>query len=191
MGVPKGLLEYEGRTWLEHQLERAGEAGITQAILVLGYHVNEYEAVLSKRKDTPPELIAVVNPKPEQGQFSSIICGTKAATEIQDLEGAFLLPIDTPSPRPEVWRELAAARSEEQEALQPEVDGQAGHPVLISRSFVETLSRHSPEFRLDLLIKSLPERKKKRVVVSDSRIVTNLNDPQAWNDFQKIDATRP
>ena len=46
-GRPKALLEFKGRTFLEHVLAAIGSAGITNIAVVVGHHRDEITSALS------------------------------------------------------------------------------------------------------------------------------------------------
>ncbi len=81
MGTPKGLLNYRGDFWLLEQLKRFKAASGGRAIVVLGFHKEQYyEKIpwLRTAVDLPAhqlglEVSVVVNPSPEHGQFSSLL----------------------------------------------------------------------------------------------------------------------
>src|SRR4051812_26917789 len=79
MGVPKGLIEMNGRTWLENQIERLSQCGLREIIVVLGYHAEKYRERLPWLGTRLP---SVENAQPEFGPFSSITTGIKQAFEL-------------------------------------------------------------------------------------------------------------
>jgi CTP:molybdopterin cytidylyltransferase MocA len=80
MGKPKGLLDYQGQPWLIEQLRRFKSASGKRSIVVLGFHQEPYfaripwmeKAVGGTVRQLGLEISAVINPTPEQGQFSSL-----------------------------------------------------------------------------------------------------------------------
>ncbi|MCM2324444.1 MAG: hypothetical protein NDJ90_14395, partial [Oligoflexia bacterium] len=80
----------------------------------------------------------------------------------------------------------AAAQAPGANAILPRHNGQHGHPVWLSWSFLEKLAElapTAPDARLDAQIKALPDAARLSVEVSDSRILLNLNTPE---DFAKL-----
>ncbi|MBI4765048.1 MAG: NTP transferase domain-containing protein [Deltaproteobacteria bacterium] len=100
MGSPKGLLDYQGQPWLIEQLRRFKAASGKRAVVVLGFHQEQYFAKipwLEKAVNQPIaqlglEMLVAVNPMPEQGQFSSL------QRAITFLQANYPSPSPQPSP---------------------------------------------------------------------------------------------
>jgi CTP:molybdopterin cytidylyltransferase MocA len=194
MGVAKGLLPYNGRSWLLEQLDRFAAAGGRQAVVVLGYRSDEYCHAISWLQDAcehPVEyhglkVSACVNPTPELGPFSSIQAGTRTVAERMTVDGAYILPIDVPCPRETVWAALAEAHTEQTAVCMPRFGGRGGHPVLLSAAFLTQIMAESPESedaRLDRQIRKLEAELIEQVVVDDDSISLNLNTPERWQEY--------
>ena len=111
MGTPKGLVEYQGRPWLLEQLSRFAAASGREAVIVLGYHQEQYFERIPWLRGAREEasvqsglaVSVVVNKTPELGQFSSLQCALPFLLE-GDWSGAFILPVDVPGPQREVYK---------------------------------------------------------------------------------------
>lgn len=186
-GAPKGLIEFDGRPWVEWQCEQFLGAGGREIVLVLGFHPAAYEKLT-----LPREVARVNNPDPDHGPFTSVQAGARKVLE-RGSPGAFVLPIDVPVPILEVWEKLASELTEGVRICQPTFlkNGQerGGHPVLVSEAELRELVQMFPTFRLDRRIHELPEGALKRVAVHDSSILANLNDPEDWVELRKSRAT--
>ena len=225
MGRPKGLLDYRGHPWLLEQLRRFKAVSGKLAVVVLGYHHELYfEKIpwLKKAGHKPThqlglKILAVVNPTPDYGQFSSIQCAIpflqtkhlgseeylqgkkKVSAErrttndesifsVADLPGAFILPVDVPSPGKEVYEGLIQAFSKTIDAVVPQYQSKGGHPVLLSAGFLKRLaevSPASPDARLDLQIRALPVERIALVPVHDKNICLNINSFDEFQDYAK------
>jgi len=178
-GMPKGLIEVEGRPWIERQIEALKRAGISKIVVVLGHHREAYERVLKGQA-----VVAAINPDPDRGAFSSLQCGIQALG--RDEEVAWILPVDVPCPSRAVWRSLEDEASlRESDAALPTHHGKGGHPVRLSKGFAQSLlsvSPTEPEARLDHQIHRLPHDKVSRVEVSDAKVLANLN---TLDDFMR------
>ncbi len=163
MATPKGLLFYKGRTWLEEQLERLIRCDVTKVFIVFGFGSEEYFKKLpwlntsyknlhlpvdlqpeyfqnknaTKSNANPIQYNVLVNPNPELGPFSSL----KHALEFckQELEDTFVLPIDVPCPKKEVWNLLLQSKKPSIKVCIPEYEKRRGHPVLLSKNFLSLL----------------------------------------------------
>jgi CTP:molybdopterin cytidylyltransferase MocA len=195
MGVPKGLLQYQGRFWMIEQFNRFKVAGGKRVMVVLGFHRKQYlEKMpwLAGEFQTPVLLMSLqlsvaINPHPQLGPFSSLQCAIAALKkEEEDYLGAFILPIDVPGPGPEVFQEMTRAFENSWEALIPRFRSNGGHPVLLSRNFINRLAEVSPksmDARLDFQIRALPRNKIAYLPVADERVCLNLNDPAEFQRY--------
>jgi len=183
MGEPKGLLNYRGKLFLVHQIERLLEIGLSDIIVVLGKDSRLYH-------EQVPELNGVeftTNPSPERGQFSSIQCGMKKVRS-SDVSGVFIFPIDVPCPDGKVWEELSSSLDSSDTAVTiPEFQGKKGHPVLISKKFMQHLLSCTSDSRLDFEIyKQIDLKKAKIISVDDKNITRNLNTREAWKEYEEL-----
>jgi len=188
MGIPKGLLLYQGRPWLLEQIHRFDAAGGKRVFVVLGFHSEEYKDNILElaHNDLPStsfpnlRISVTVNPRPQLGPFSSLHCAL-ATLEKEGHPGAFVLPIDVPGPGRDVFQKMAQSFLNTFEALVPQFQNKGGHPVLLSRSFTGRLAQISPnagEARLDFQIRVLPRDKVAYLPVSDERVCLNMNGPE-------------
>jgi molybdenum cofactor cytidylyltransferase len=170
-GMPKGLIDIDGRPWLEHQLDALKHHGLRNVLVVLGHHAELYRPVIEARS-----VRQAVNPEPDRGPFSSLQTGLAALPRGST---AWVLPLDVPCPSQEVWMALQQRFSEGgAEVVMPVVEGRGGHPVLLSAEMVTRLLQlalEHPESRLDHQIRALPEDRVARIEVKDRRVLDNLN----------------
>ena len=70
MGRPKLMLDFHGKTFLEHIFEEASQSALTEVKVVLGHNAERVQSQF-------PSLEGkwIVNPDYERGQLSSIQCG--------------------------------------------------------------------------------------------------------------------
>jgi molybdenum cofactor cytidylyltransferase len=173
MGEPKGLVVFEGRPWIETQLDAlAGR----RVVVVLGQDRARYLEAL-------PALgpLVVANPDPDRGPFSSLQVGLGLVAP----GPAFVLPVDVPAPSPSVWASLEDALRPDADAVLPVFDGRGGHPVLLAASFIPLLLSRDPSSRLD---RELAAARAVRVPVDDPRVRLNLNAPEDWGKLRRIHA---
>ncbi|MEQ8190186.1 MAG: NTP transferase domain-containing protein, partial [Candidatus Eremiobacterota bacterium] len=65
--VPKALLQFKGKPFIEIISHNMSIAGIDDIYIVLGYHSDLIKSHLSLKKET-----FLINPVPEMGQLSSL-----------------------------------------------------------------------------------------------------------------------
>ena len=193
MGTPKGLVDYQGQPWLLEQLSRFEAASGKEAVIVLGYHQEQYFERIPWLRAARDEasvqsglsVSVVVNKTPEFGQFSSLQCAIPFLLE-KDWSGAFVLPIDVPGPHREVYARLGAAFNDRLDVIIPQYRSKGGHPVLLSRRFLGrliSLPVANIEARLDIQIRALSQDRVARVKVNDSQVCLNINSLEAFRAF--------
>ncbi len=181
LGSPKGLVAWNGRPWLETQLDAIRDAGIERVVLVLSPE-NE-PSYRSAIPSLDSRCVVVENDDPARGPFSSLQCGL---SRVAPGAPAFVLPVDVPAAGTEVWRALAGALEDGVDAAVPalEGEGRGGHPVLLHAAFVTHVLALSPvEGRLDAELRDRAAHRPGSVVrvrVRDGRVRLNLNTPEDW-----------
>jgi CTP:molybdopterin cytidylyltransferase MocA len=142
-GRPKCLLQKDGQSLLVHLLTSLEQAGIDHTVLVLG----EYAQPIQANVMAAPlkALHTVLNPKPTQGQNSSLHLGLAKLQAIND-DGVFdwvmVCLADQPMINPQDLKDLIAAVKHAPNnihMLQPTVKGQPGNPVMLSQRAVSEL----------------------------------------------------
>jgi molybdenum cofactor cytidylyltransferase len=194
MGKPKGLLEFKTGFWLEEQLRRLTECGITRVSVVLGFEYQKYLTVFPKlaigtRGLTEWKGLKIdvsLNMKPERGPFSSLQTGLLKVCEDPGANSCFILPLDVPAASADVWLALVENLKEGFKVATPRFQGRGGHPVFISKTFADELlniNPESPEARLDLQIAKLSKSEVSQVIVNDPQVIENLNTPEKYSEF--------
>ncbi len=117
LGQPKQLLNWQGRTLLEHAVEVALAAQLGPVTVVLGSEAEACRAVLSH---LPVRL--VVNPNWQQGLGSSLALGCRIQLNVwpdslpehspEHLSGLMILLCDQPEIDPADLRQLAAVQQQ-------------------------------------------------------------------------------
>jgi len=185
MGSPKGLLTWQQRPLLIHQIENFLNLDFlhyqTQVIVVLGNHKQVYLDCLHSNvsPDILQKIQIVTNPAPDRGQFSSI--SLAISTLAFKTEYCFLLPIDCPFPPTDIWYRLWQARSKDVMAIIPSFKLRSGHPLLLTQSLMQKIIQSPPESRLDHLLQTMQANQKKYVEALDASIFGNINRPEDIN----------
>jgi molybdenum cofactor cytidylyltransferase len=140
MGVPKALLPYRGKTFVEHLLEVTRHARVGVTRIVVGAHANEIREKLSARS---AEI--VVNADWAKGQLSSIQAGIRSMPDGAN-DGMILAPVDHPI----VSAELVSRLIEEFDSggnavVLPTFHGRRGHPLIFRASLYPELLSASAE----------------------------------------------
>jgi len=176
MGGNKALMKYQGKPWILHQLQQITEVGF-QSITIVTNSASETE--LEKTlEDFVPKVLVLSNPQPDKGPFSSLQLAIAATPE----DASFISPVDVPL-KATTLRKLRQAwlQHGHLEALIPTYQGRGGHPVILSANLQRGLLKlpvDHPESRLDFVLKSVPENKKRIFTIEDPYIHLNLNTPE-------------
>ena len=177
--IPKGLILHNEMPWLLNQLQELEEQFAGELTIVLGFHSEAYLKNISKLAT----LKTVLNPKPENGQFSSLLVGLES---LKSYDAVFVLPLDVPCPKKAVWQALKKNLKNHSIVI-PCYQSQGGHPVLLSQAFTETLKSvpvNSAGARLDRQIHLEKKSKIFRLDVEDPKVMVNLNTEKDFKDFR-------
>ena len=181
MGASKPLLRIGQTTFLEHVLDQLDEVPeIAGVVVVLGAR-----APLIKEQVDFGRAIAIQHRGYKEGMFSSVRAGARALIrKLPDLTAALVCHVDMPLVRAHTYARMV-------EAYQPEKDdvviaafqGEAGHPILLSRALVERLADVSlaapSEETLADFIDTHAERRR-FVDAQDAFVLVNINTPDAY-----------
>jgi molybdenum cofactor cytidylyltransferase len=133
MGRPKQLLEWQGKTLLQHVLESLIHSEADEIILVLGH---EAEKIRKSLPELPIKI--VINPDYRTGMASSLRRGLLA---LDPQSEAFLLCLaDQPGIGPEIVNTIIRTFRQADPGpgiIRPVYRGRRGHPVLISTRYLK------------------------------------------------------
>jgi CTP:molybdopterin cytidylyltransferase MocA len=173
MGVPKALLPYRGRTFVEHLLEvtRHPRVGVTR--IVVGAHANEIREKLSAHA-----VEIVVNADWAKGQLSSIQAAIRSLSE-GGTEGMILCPVDHPIVSAALIAHLIEEFDSSAKAIVlPAFHGRRGHPLIFRASLYPELLQASPEVGARQVVWAHADDVRE-VPTEEEGVVLNINDPAA------------
>jgi len=152
-GRPKCLLQRDGQTLLNRLLTALEDAGIDETVLVLGHKADIIQASLGSRAPASlrgphrpaMHIHQLMNPKPTDGQNSSLHLGLAKA---QSLQAQWLMVALADQPllnAADLQALIAAVKAgpADTQMLQPWVDNQPGNPVMLSQQVMSDLLAHS------------------------------------------------
>lgn len=183
MGMNKALMIFNGEPWVQYQVRQIVEAGFEDILIVTN---PESAAPLEEITFQKSKVQIYVNSHPEKGPFSSL----QIAINENNGKSAFVSPMDAPLKAStliqikDAWHKMEGI-----EALIPSYKGQKGHPVVLSTELLQRLQKLPLEdagSRLDLILRNLPEHKKKILEVEDPFIPLNLNTPEDLRALSRI-----
>ena len=133
MGRPKALLPIGTDTFVSRMVTTMMNGGVCQVVVVASSQSARgiQAALAGNRADDPATLVE--NPRPENGQLSSLLVGLDAL-ERSDVAGVLVCPVDMPLfTEATVHAILTAARTTAAAIIRPSSEGRHGHPVLFTR----------------------------------------------------------
>jgi len=169
MGAPKALLAWSGESFLALACRRLREGGVARTIVVVGPPHGE---LVGAAATALPEVTVVANPRPEEGQLSSLVC----ALGVVGANAALVALVDHPAVRASTVRAVLAAHAQGAGPIvQPRSGGRGGHPVLVARSLFAEILAAPVEGGLRAIVKRDPARVA-IVEVDDPGIYTDIDD---------------
>jgi len=179
MGEDKALLEWRGRSFLEHLMAALKVAGAEPLRVALGANA---EDVQRRVQFGAGEL--VINRDWERGMLSSLIAALDSLAP--DVDAAVVCLVDHPCVSSRLIRHLVEKHRETGKPIvQPTYQGRRGHPVLFAASLFDELRAAPPEVgarhvvyqhAADIL----------EVPTDEEGIVLNINDKAAYEKVLQI-----
>jgi len=138
MGAFKPLLPFGNATVIETCLDHLTGAGVDQIVVVLGHRAEDIRKVIES-----DQFQFVVNPNPDASMSSSIALGVSAIPEAA--QAVLITPVDYPAVPPWIIQSLMESWRGGAKLIQPEFQGNGGHPVLIDLTFRHELMNLAEE----------------------------------------------
>jgi molybdopterin-guanine dinucleotide biosynthesis protein A len=188
MGMPKGLMTYNGKPWIIEQLLRYQVVDKAKVFIGLGYDYDLYFEKIPWLKDAQNnfydyqklQVKTVINKNPQFGPFSTLL------TVLQMVEpkvSVLIQPVDVPLLDE---HNLEALINCENKVVIPNYKGKNGHPVKLHPEFWNQFLKiklSDSNVRLDKLIKILPDSSVSLVNVSDKSVNQNINTLKEWKNY--------
>src|SRR3954465_9914265 len=140
MGRPKALLTTGGKTFIRKVLEDLRDGGVSSVAVVMRPGQPEIAAQGARAGFGQ----AVENPRPDEGQLSSLLVGLDAVDR-PDVDAVLVTLVDVPMIGAESVRALLErARASRSPVLRAVHGGRHGHPVLFKRELFDALRDADP-----------------------------------------------
>lgn len=133
MGKFKPLLPFGDATVIESCIENLRAAGVGEIVIVVGHRHQDVRQHLGS-----DPIRFVINTDPDTAMSESIALGVGAISQVA--RAVLMTPVDHPAVPPAVIRLLVEKWRAGSKAIQPEFEGQGGHPVLIDLSYRQELT---------------------------------------------------
>jgi len=173
MGRDKGLLEVEGRSFLQRTVAALAEGGCDPVLVVVA---DGEEALAAEAARVG--AVVLLNPDPGEGPITSLRIGLAALDG--SVAGIAYLPVDHPMVRAEtVGRLLDEARSSGAPLTVPIHQGKRGHPAIFAKQlFVELLDPALEGGARTVVHDHLADAS--LVEVDDEGVVIDIDTPDAY-----------
>jgi molybdenum cofactor cytidylyltransferase len=177
MGRDKALLPWRGATFLESAMHALASAELV--IVVAGANAER----LRPLADAAGAYL-VVNPHPEQEQFSSLRIGLQEVLN-RGRDAAIVTLVDRPAPSVKTISDLKAAFLQSPPdtwAVVPQFEGRHGHPIVVGREMIEAFLR-APADSTARDVEHANQQHIRYLEVADPLVVWNVDTPQ---DYERI-----
>jgi CTP:molybdopterin cytidylyltransferase MocA len=175
MGSPKALLQYQGKTFVEHLIEVATHPRVGIVRVVLGAKAEEIRSELEIDGAS-----IVVNENWQAGQLSSIQAAIRSLPE-GAVESLMLCPVDHPIISREVIAQLISAFDASGRSITlPVFNGRRGHPVIFRSNLFDELLAASPELGARQVVWAHPEEVEE-VSTNEEGVTLNIDNPSTYN----------
>lgn len=180
MEAPKALLQWHGRTLLEHQVATLSSADVSPIIVVLGHQSEKLESLVSQR----PSIKCVYNPDFRQGKTTSIIAGLQALSAAASPQPDWILLLNVDQPRSsDVIRQIIELhhRSTQGHLISvPTHGGNGGHPIILSAALMGELMEISEETAGLKAVVHRHASETLRVELSNPEVLLDINTPEEY-----------
>jgi molybdenum cofactor cytidylyltransferase len=170
-GRPKALLEFKGRTFLEHILDAIEKSGIPSTVVVVGHHRKEITSALN--------LPTVFNPNYEQGMSTSVQAGIRALPA--GVTGAGIFLVDQPLIDAGTIKVLSSELRPGHIVL-PFHERRRGHPAFFASDIFEEILNLGPEQGLNTVVRRDPSRITE-VVAENPGVLRDIDTPEEFENL--------
>jgi molybdenum cofactor cytidylyltransferase len=181
MGQPKLLLPWRDTTVIGGIVAQWRELGAAQIGIVLRPDDTALAVELDRQNLSPAERI--VNPQPERGMFSSIVCAASWSGWRPEISHWAIVLGDQPHLQTEMLRQLLSFAGQNKEAIcQPMSGGQLAHPVILPLSAWAKLKMTGATTLKDFL--KLTATPRVQLEVNDVGLLLDLDTPEDYKRLQ-------
>ncbi len=129
VGGPKALLRLGPQSFVEHAARLLERPGVERVLVMLGHEAER----VRREAGLPARFEVLVNPDPERGMLSSLLCGLERAERLE-ADALLVHPVDHPVVEPATVSRVVAALQAGATVAVPSWDGRRGHPAGFARA---------------------------------------------------------
>lgn len=176
MGTAKALMDAGGRTFVRRILETLRDAGVEAAVVV----VRAADAAIAAEIVATGFGRAVVNPRAEQGQVTSLLAGLDAV-DAPSVDAVLVTLVDVPLITPATVRALCnRAPAASASVIRAVYRGRHGHPVIFKRVLFDRLRAADPAVGAKAVVRSAVVED---LAVDDPGVVEDVDTPE---DYRRV-----
>jgi molybdenum cofactor cytidylyltransferase len=177
LGQPKQLLEYKGRSLLQHSVEAAEKTGIKHILVVVGAN-----NLLMENEMKGYNVQIIFNEHWPEGMASSIRCGlTEMKKRYPDTDGVLFLVCDQPFVTGRLLNELMEKQKEKDSPLAACVyAGIAGTPALFHKEIFPDLMELNGDTGARKIIQQYREN------IAELSFDSGLTDIDTMSDYENL-----
>ena len=180
MGKPKLLLPWRDTTVIGQIISQWRGLGAAQVAVVLRENDSALAAELERLHF--PKQNCVVNPQPERGMFSSIVCAAKWGGWKKEISNFAIVLGDQPHLKTETLRAVLKLSAQNPDAIcQPALGGREQHPVILPPQVFVGLRSTTAESLKEFL--KLTDWPRVQVPVADAGLALDLDTPE---DYKRL-----
>jgi len=171
-GRPKALLEFKGRTFLEHILDAIEKSGTPSTVVVVGHHRKAITSALNLPS-------TVFNPNYEQGMSTSVQAGIRALPV--GVTGAGIFLVDQPLIDAGTIK-LLSAELRPGHIVLPFHERRRGHPAFFASDIFGEILNLGPEQGLNTVVRRDSSRITE-VVVENPGVLRDIDTPEEFENL--------
>ena len=180
MGRPKALLDWGGKTLLQHQIDTTIEAGCAPVVGVLGARAHQVRA--RTRCEAP--CLLVENAAYRSGRASSLRVGARMVAE--GTGAVIVASVDAPMSRGTIERLIEEWRASGAAIVVPRFEGKNGHPALFDGGLLAELRVVQDSAQGLKAVRAAHREGTQFVDVDDALVGLNLNTPDDYAAAQSL-----
>ena len=180
MGRPKLLLPWRGSTVIGQIISQWQELGAGQIAVVM--RENDLALASELGRLDFPKVDHLINPKPERGMFSSIVCAAKWGGWKKEISSFAIVLGDQPHLKTETLRAVLELSAQNPDAIcQPALGGREQHPVILPPQVFVGLRSATAESLKEFM--KLADCPRVQVPVADAGLALDLDTP---DDYKRL-----
>ena len=178
MGSQKLLLPYHDSTMIETVIDNVLGSRIDKVMVVLGSDSDKITRTIGQK---PVEIC--INPQPEKGMLSSVLCGFKAIPE--EANAALVYLGDQPNIPPVITNKILEAYNEDLHGIViPVYNHRRGHPLLVDLKYRRDIYKLDLEQGLRSLMHLFPDDVQE-VEVDEPGILVDIDTREDYSNATK------